>query len=230
MKFLVIEGLDGSGKSTQIKRLKAYFQNNNIPFEYLHFPRVTSPVYGDLIARFLRGDLGKIDEVNPYLVALLFAGDRKDAASQILKWKESEKLVLVDRYVYSNIAYQCAKLYGADEQKELMKWILNVEYGEFGIPKPDFSLFLRVPLEFVGQQLESQRSGEDRDYLQGKGDIHEEDIHFQERVKSVYEIALKENDDLHVVDCGDEYGNMKSADKIFEMIIASLKLNNIVKA
>lgn len=228
MKFLVIEGLDGSGKSTQVKMLQEYFAAKGIDFEYLHFPRTVSPVYGDLIARFLRGELGKIDEVNPYLVALLFAGDRHDAASQLEKWKAENKLVLVDRYVYSNIAYQCAKLNSEKEQLELMDWILNTEYDYFKIPKPDLNLFLRVPLSFVESRLANQRDGDDRAYLKGKGDIHEADMGFQYKVRKVYELALAEKQDITEVNCENENGEMASADVIFSRILDMLKKNQIV--
>jgi len=229
MKFLVIEGLDGSGKSTQVEMLRQYLEKENIACKYLHFPRTVSPVYGNLIARFLRGDLGKIDEVHPYLVALLFAGDRHDAAKTIESWKADEMLVLVDRYVYSNIAYQCAKLDSEKEQLELMQWILNTEYKYFNIPKPDINLFLKVPLDFVEARLASQRQGDDRSYLQGKGDIHETDMHFQEKVRAVYELAMNSHKDITAVDCANEFGEMATADEIFLRIKAVLIKNEILK-
>ena len=80
-----------------------------IESEYLHFPRFDAPIYGDLIARFLRGELGALEQVNPYLVALLYAGDRAEAAPMIRGWLSEGKAVIVDRYVYSNVGYQCAK-------------------------------------------------------------------------------------------------------------------------
>ena len=105
MRFLVIEGLDGSGKSTQLKLLRDYLERNAVPYSYLHFPRLEEGVFGELIARFLRGEMGANDQVDPYLVALIFAGDRADASSQIRQWMDEGKLVIVDRYVYSNIAF-----------------------------------------------------------------------------------------------------------------------------
>ena len=95
MKFLVIEGLDGSGKSTQVSMLKNYLKSNNVDFEYLHFPVTDSPVFGELVARFLRGDSGPVDQVDPYLVALLFAGDRFNYAEKIREWRKMKKFVFL---------------------------------------------------------------------------------------------------------------------------------------
>ena len=111
MRLIVIEGVDGAGKSTQIKLIKNFFKKKGHNCEYLHFPRTESPFYGELIARFLRGEFGSLNDVDPYLVAMLYAGDRKDASDTISNWLSKGKIVLLDRYTYSNIAYQCIKLW-----------------------------------------------------------------------------------------------------------------------
>lgn len=84
--FIVLEGLDGAGKSTQIRLLRRLLAERGVESEYVHFPRFDAPVYGELIARFLRGEFGGVGQVDPYLVALLFAGDRADFAPQIRQW------------------------------------------------------------------------------------------------------------------------------------------------
>ncbi len=218
MKLFVIEGLDGAGKSTQIKLLKEFFTNKSFNCEYYHFPRTDAPYFGELIARFLRGEFGTIDKVDPYLVAMLYAGDRKDAADQIREWLESGTIVLLDRYTYSNIAYQCAKLPEEKQQDDLMKWIFSLEFQHFGIPKPDLNIFLDVPFKFTQQSLTASRSGYDRSYLNGSRDIHEESLTFQQMVREVYLRVAQMDERLAVVDCNDKNGAMLAPEKIFTLI------------
>ncbi|MDX2430253.1 MAG: dTMP kinase [Bacteroides sp.] len=224
MRFVVIEGLDGSGKSTQLKLLREHLEKEGISYKYLHFPRLEEGVYGALIARFLRGEMGPNDQVDPYLVALIFAGDRAEASSMITSWMEEGNLVIVDRYVYSNIAFQCAKLSGADERKRLRDWILDFEFRQNKLPEPDLNLLLHVPIEFTRQQLEKARAGEDRDYLKGERDIHEEDLGFQERVMKEYLSLQQHVNDLKLIDCTDGLGKMQAPASISELIIKQLKI------
>jgi dTMP kinase len=221
--FIVLEGLDGAGKSTQIKRLTRFFEEQGRECAYLHFPRFDAPVYGELIARFLRGEFGSASEVDPYLVALIYAGDRADAASMIRRWLDEGKVVILDRYVYSNVGYQCAKIADADERRKLRDWIFKTEYEEFKIPRPDISLFLDVPFSFTERKLSEQRSGDDRDYLQGRRDIHEASLDLQRSVREVYLESALQREDITVVDCSDECGMMASADTIFERIMEHLR-------
>ena len=217
--FIVLEGLDGAGKSTQITKLRDMFRAKGVESEYLHFPRFDAPIYGELIARFLRGDLGSVESVNPYLVALLYAGDRADAAAMIRKWMDEGKVVIVDRYVYSNIGYQCAKIEAGEERNRLREWILHTEFEEFGIPKPDLSLFLDVPFAFTERKLSEVREGEDREYLQGGKDIHEASLDLQRRVREVYLESATLDNDFKVVNCSTEEGAMASPEVIFERIM-----------
>ena len=218
MKLFVIEGLDGAGKSTQIKLLEEFFRRRGHNCEYLHFPRTDAPYFGELIARFLRGEFGSLESVDPYLVAMLYAGDRKDAAGQIGEWLKKGTIVLLDRYTYSNIAYQCAKLADELKQEQLMRWILSLEFQHFAIPKPDLNIFLDVPVAFTERNLSASRTGDDRAYLKGSHDIHEESLIFQKKVRDIY-IRLSITDNrLVVVDCGDNKGSMLPPVKIFNLI------------
>lgn len=220
--FIVLEGLDGAGKSTQIRMLRQLFADRGVESEYVHFPRFDSPVYGQLIARFLRGEFGGVQEVDPYLVALIFAGDRADAAPQIRQWLDEGKAVVLDRYVYSNVGFQCAKLPAGEERDRLADWIVNLEFGYNALPRPDLSLFLDVPFAFTERKLSEVREGDDRDYLQGGQDIHEASLQLQQDVRSVYLASAAKDPSLRVVDCSDASGAMESPEGIFAKIRAEL--------
>ena len=220
--LIVLEGLDGAGKSTQVKLLKEYIQSKGKQLRYLHFPRFDAPVYGDLIAKFLRGDFGAINQVHPQLVALLFAEDRRDAAALIREWLGNGDVVLLDRYVYSNIAYQCSKIKDKTESNALREWIFNLEYNIYNIPRPDVNLFLDVPISFVDKKLKENREGDDREYLKGKSDIHEADIQFQIDVRELYLEQTVLDKDFIRVECSGPQGEMLAPLEIFANIEKAL--------
>lgn len=220
--LIVLEGLDGAGKSTQVKRLKEYLTERCGSLEYIHFPRYDAPVYGDLISRFLRGDFGSNETVHPQLVALLFAEDRHGAAPVMRKALEEGKTVLLDRYVYSNIAYQCAKLQDLQKRRKLRDWIFNTEYGDFDLPEPNLNLFLDVPIGFVEQSLAHQREGQDRQYLSGAQDIHEASIAFQKAVRDMYVAETARDPKFRRIDCSGAQGEMLPPDAIFEKVRAAV--------
>jgi dTMP kinase len=222
-RLLVIEGVDGAGKSTQIKLLREFYAGKGYECEYLHFPRTETPYYGELIARFLRGEFGTIDQVDPYLVAMLYAGDRKDSAELISGWLADNKIVLLDRYTYSNIAYQCAKVGDKADREKLKHWILTLEFEHFKIPRPDLNIFLDVPSAFAENNLSGTRKGTDREYLNGNRDIHEESTLFQKNVRNIYLNVAETDELLTVIDCSNESGEMLSTQEIFSLIIKTLK-------
>lgn len=221
--FIVLEGLDGAGKSTQIERLRAMLAEKGVASEYIHFPRFDTPIYGELIARFLRGELGAVDQVDPYVVALLFAGDRAAAGAQIRQWIAEGKAVILDRYVYSNVGFQCAKLPEGEPRRHLAEWILDLEFGCNNLPRPDVSLFLDVPFSFTERRLTEVREGDDRTYLQGAQDIHEASLDLQQRVRSVYLDAAQRDERLVVIGCNDCDDAMATPDEIFSRICQALE-------
>lgn len=223
-KLIVIEGLDGSGKSTQIDLLNEYYNNQGIETKYIHFPMLNKGVNGTLIAEFLRGEFGTLENVHPKLVALLFANDRKEHVNLINNWLEEGYVVLADRYVNSNIAFQGAKLKDENEKVNLKNWILDYEYNYNQLPVPFVSIFLNVPLSSVKNSLENIRDGEDRAYLNGKEDIHENDFSFQEKVYLEYKNMVAEQEKFFEINCKDESGNFLDKKLINQLIISHLNL------
>lgn len=224
MCLVVLEGLDGAGKSTQVRLLTEFYESEGKKVHFLHFPRLDAPYWGEMIASFLRGEYGEIDQVHPQLVATLYAGDRWDASAEIMQHLAKGEVVFLDRYVYSNLAYQCAKIKDDKEKDKLRRWILSLEFDYFKIPKPDFNLFLDVPSSFVEQKLKDNRTGSDRAYLKGKSDIHEKSTLFQKKVREEY-LFLCKHYDLIYIDCSLDNQKLASIEEVFKRI-----LSKIVKA
>ena len=219
-KFIAIEGLDGAGKSTQIECLRNYFKAAGISTQFVHFPRSHEGVFGELIAKFLRGEFGDVKQVHPQLVALLFAEDRHAFSSTIRSWLDQGNVVLVDRYVLSNIAFQCAKTNGTLEKDELRKWIYSFEYEFRQIPKPDLSIYLEVPFSFTQSSLYEKREGDERSYLQGKDDIHEKDMNLQQLVRNEYDHLVQTETEITRIRCYHEDQTMRSIQDIHEEILS----------
>jgi len=222
MSFIVLEGLDGAGKSTQVKMLQEYFEKQGKKTQFLHFPRTDDSLFGELIAKFLRGDLGAVEQVDPYLVALIYACDRNDAKATIQGWLDQGIVVIADRYVSSNIAFQCAKVADEEKRATLRSWILNLEFGYYQLPKPSLNLFLDVPFSFTQKKLTEQRDGDDRSYLQGKSDIHENDLTLQEKVRQVYLWQCEVDENVSRICCESDEGGMLSPETISERVIEAL--------
>ncbi len=222
-KFIAIEGLDGSGKSTQIDLLIAHFRAQGIETRFIHFPRHNEGVFGKLIARFLRGEFGEVKDVHPQLVALLFAEDRKEFATILQGWLDAGHVVLCDRYVLSNIAFQCAKLDDPIAKESLREWILEFEYTYNKIPKPDFSLHLSVPFAFTERALTARMAAQARDYLDGGHDIHEKDFALQKAVRLAYETLVATDPSIRNIVCADDAGQMRPIAEIHQLILDAIE-------
>ena len=227
MGLIVIEGLDGAGKSTQISRVGEYLTAEGRSCYQMHFPRTDGSHFGELIASFLRGELGQIHQVNPYLVALLYASDRLEFKPMLENLLSDNDIVLFDRYVYSNIAYQCAKIADATQRRKLQDWILQTEFEVNRLPKPDLNIFLDVPFQFTRQKLAEKREDGQRLYLKGKEDIHETDLAFQDQVREMY-LSLVDEEKFIKIDCSNGQGIL-SVDQIFNKITNVLNNLNLKK-
>ena len=153
-KFIVLEGIDGSGKRTQLDMLARALAERNVPLSQISFPRYEG-FFGKLVARFLNGDFGALDVVDAHFSALLYAGDRYEAKPKIEADLAAGRTVLADRYVGSNLAHQGARLPRANRD-EFIQWLKQLEYEIYSLPAEDLVIYLRVPVaeahRLVGQK------------------------------------------------------------------------------
>ncbi|MEX1026500.1 MAG: thymidylate kinase [Candidatus Paceibacterota bacterium] len=221
-KLIALEGVDASGKSTQIDQLMEWLRLSGVPLTLFSFPRTDGPGFGEVIAKFLRGELGAVDAVNPFLIAAVFAADRLSAKPEISAALENSETVIVDRYVHSNIAFQCAKTSDPVEKQKLKQWVIETEFTVNDLPRPDIVVYLRVPEDFV-RDVVSKRSCAQREYLKGSQDIHEHAFDLQRQVAVEYERMLESDPVMRVVDCVDETGKMKPPNEISTQLISTLQ-------
>ncbi len=169
-KLIVIEGTDGSGKSTQFRRLCQRLEETKTPFRHVVFPRYDQPS-STLIRLYLGGAFGDSpSDVNPYAASTFYAVDRFASYQQDWgDWYQAGGLVLCDRYTTSNAVHQASKLTG-EAQERFFQWLYQFEFEQLELPKPDLVLYLDMP---TGQSLSLLRSREAA--TQTTADIHERD-------------------------------------------------------
>ncbi|MBI3335586.1 MAG: hypothetical protein HY001_03755 [Candidatus Portnoybacteria bacterium] len=151
-KFIVFEGADGSGKSTQAKLLNDYLEKKGYHTKLLDFPRYEESHFGALVRRLLNGEFGKFEKVHPYLAVLPYMIDQALMAPHIKGWLSKGFFVLSDRYFTSNFGHQLAKLKTTEERDQMRQWLFEAGYGELGIIKQDLVLVCDVP-PFASEKL-----------------------------------------------------------------------------
>jgi len=155
--LIAIEGIDGSGKGTQAGRLHQKCQEQGVTSSLIGFPRYDQTLFGKSIGDFLNGRFGQLDEVNPFLASLLYAGDRFESRDHISKMISSNQVVIFDRYIPSNIAHQGAKLSG-EERAEFIQWIEQIEYEIYNMPRLDLAILLDLPADHA-QKTRCRKTG-----------------------------------------------------------------------
>ncbi|WP_328387729.1 dTMP kinase [Nocardia sp. NBC_00416] len=181
MSVLVsVEGLDGAGKRTLIAELAAALDSRGLRVETLAFPRYGRSVHADLAAEALRGAHGDLaGSVNA--MAALFALDRAGAADELAKLLADNDIVVLDRYVASNAAYNAARL-GQSADGEIVRWVGELEFGRFELPVPRVQLLLDVPVEIAAERARRRVELDASRAL----DAYERDGGLQERTAAVY--------------------------------------------
>lgn len=205
-KFIAFEGLDGSGKSTQNNLLAEHLKREGYEVKRIDFPQYGTKSAG-LVENYLNGKYGTSEEVGPYRASIFFACDRYDASFKIRERLKEGKIVVSDRYIASNIGHQGGKIKDKKERKRYLKWLYNLEYGIFGIPKPDICFILKTSPELARKMApkitEEEKKRKRKAYLGRKiRDIHEKDLtHLRTALNSYLEVAKEFPEDFKVIEC-----------------------------
>ena len=226
-KLIVIEGSDGSGKATQTQLLKKYCSTHKISTKSITFPQYTNTFFGKTIARFLRGEMGELAQINPYLISMVYAMDRAEAKDKMYKWLNDGKIIILDRYVTSNMAHQTGRL-PAREQKKFLKWIDELEYRVNNVPREHIVIYLYVPYK-VSLKLMENKDRAGRKHLKGKGkDMVEGNIEYLKKAEKTYLKLSKRYNHWVKIDCVDSVGKMKAREEIHKDIVSALEKRDII--
>lgn len=196
-KLIIIEGLDGSGKSTQVKLLEDYFKANSVDYKKIKLPDYESPS-STLVKMYLGGEFGSAaDDVNAYAAGAFYAVDR--FASFKLNWEKDYEMgtvILADRYATSNSIYQMEKI--AKEQWDgYLEWSADFEYNKIGIPRPDTVIYLDMPVEISQRLMTARYEGDE-----GKKDVHEVNVDFLQKCRQAA-LYTAEKQGWRVIACSD---------------------------
>lgn len=205
-KLIVFEGIDGSGKSTQTKLLINRLRKEGFKTAFIDFPQHGQKSAG-LVDEYLRGKYGSAEEVSPYPASIFYACDRFDTSFKIRKWLKKGKIVIADRYIGSNIGHQGGKIKNKKSRKKYFKWLYDLEYRIFKIPKPDINFILKVPPHvgyLLSGKITDKKKKEKKEIYLGKKkkDIHEKDlIHLINTEKAYLHVAEEFPKDFKVIEC-----------------------------
>lgn len=210
--FIVIDGTDGAGKHTQTQLLAERLRDDHFPALATGFPQYDTPT-GQAVRSYLRGEMGEVAiDVSARTASLLYAKDRLANSGPIKEALAEGKVVVSDRYTTANMGHQGGKFADQEKKLEFFAWLRHLEFEEYGIPKPDFTILLHVPTE-ISQKLiiDDEKRGQEKD-------IHESDLeHLRAAERTFLELPELYPDEMAVVECVKD-GALMSISEIHELI------------
>ena len=199
-KLIVIDGTDGSGKTTQLKLLETKLIEAGYEVKIADFPQYNQKSAG-LVEEYLSGKYGTAEEVTPYQASIFYAVDRFDASSQIRDWLNSGKIVLANRYTSANMGHQGGKIANRLARRAYFNWLTELEYQLFNIPQPDLTIILHLEAE-LAQQLAKDRARQD--WSGSNQDIHENNLDHLKKAEEVYLEIAETYPEFKLISCSRE--------------------------
>lgn len=217
-KLFVIDGTDGSGKQTQLQKLRERFDKEKIDYKVVSFPNYDSPS-SSLVKMYLNGDFGTdAQAISPYIASTFFAADRYATfKTQFEEYYKSGGIILADRYTTANMVHQAGKIKDKQEREKFLKWLWDFEFGLYGLPVPTEVFFLNMPFEYSQKLMENR---ENKITHSEKKDIHESNKqHLQDAYNEACKLVKKYN--WCEIKCV-ENGKIRAIDDIHEEIFGKV--------
>ena len=218
-KLFVIDGTDGSGKQTQLQKLKERFEREGVNFKDVSFPNYESES-SSLVKMYLNGDFGtNAQEISPYIASTFYAADRY--ATFKTKYEEyynNGGIILADRYTTANMVHQAGKIKDDKEREKFLDWLWDFEFNLYGLPVPTQVFFLNMPIEYSEKLMQNRAN---KITHEEKKDIHERD---KEHLKDSYNEACKlvQKYNWFEIKCVKD-GNIRTIDDIHEEIYKEIQ-------
>lgn len=204
-KLIVIDGSDGSGKATQTQLLVEKLRASNIPVETMDFPQYQGNQIGKLIGECLAGEHGDFLHSDPYVASVLYGADRFESKAKIEGWLAAGSTVILDRYTSANQIHQGGKIGSDAKRSEFLAWLDKLEYGVFGLPRADLTIYLHMPTELSIGLLKEKRAKDKKQYLtDGKVDTVELDVAYLEHAQMAAAWLMKQNAGWQEIECAPE--------------------------
>jgi dTMP kinase len=225
-KLIVIDGTDGSGKATQTGLLIKHLKRDGHKVKTVDFPEYYSNFFGDFIGHCLSEQYYNFVKTHPKIVSVLYAADRFESKDKIKKWLDEGNIVIANRYASANQIHQGGKIASTKKRKEFLKWLAEMEYEVFKIPKPDTVFYLDVPIPIVLKLIRERNKANSRKYLGKKKDVHEKDVRFLENSRQSALWLAKIQKGWVKIDCAKD-GQMETRENIHQQIYE--KIIKIIK-
>ncbi|KND46838.1 MAG: dTMP kinase [Parcubacteria bacterium C7867-004] len=220
-RFIVLDGLDGSGKATQSRLLAERLNAEGRPARKMDFPAYDRNFFGSLIGECLAGKRGDFVNLDPKIASTLYACDRAESAEEIRRALSNGETIVADRFTSSNQIHQGGKIEDDAERQVFLTWLDRMEHEVLRVPRPDLVLYLRVPLEVSLDLLARERSVKNE--AQGGGvDTVEADMRYMEHSFSSAEMLAERNENWKAIECVWD-GVIRTREEIHEDIWSILK-------
>ena len=218
-KLFVIDGTDGSGKQTQLQKLKERFEKEGVDYRAVSFPNYDSESSA-LVKMYLNGDFGDNPQaISPYIASTFYAADRYATfKTGYEEYYNNGGIILADRYTTSNMVHQAGKIKDDDEREKFLNWLWDFEFNLYGLPVPTQVFFLNMPTEYAQKLMETR---ENKITHEEKKDIHERNKeHLQDAYNEACKLVKKYNwSEIHCV----ENGKIRSIDDIHEDVFEQVR-------